>query len=90
MKYYSEKTKNRIVPFVPIIEEAARCHRLENDHIKYKQEVLDDCQALYNVRGQLFNMLMACRSKEKIVLDEEDCRVLYDLADKKIEFDYSK
>lgn len=91
-KYWfsNKKQKKCIVPFEHISQEVARVYRLEDANIKFKQEVLDDCRALENVQHSLFTMLMACRQGNEIVLDEEDCKFLYELATKQIQLDFSK
>lgn len=87
---HNEEQKKCIVTFESTTEEVARYYRLENNNIKFKQEVLDDRNALRHIQGSLFTMLMDCRQRKKIVLDEEDCQFLYDLAMKRIQVDFSK
>lgn len=91
-KYWfnNEEQKKRVVPFKHTTEEVARYYRLENTNIKFKQEVLDDSNALRNIQNSLFTMLMDCRQRGKIVLDEEDCHFLYKMATKEIQLDFSK
>lgn len=91
-KYWfsNDEQKKCIVPFENISKEAAYCHRLEDYNISYKQEVLDDRKALRNVSESLITMLMDCRIKGEITLDEEDCEFLYNLANKKIQLDFTK
>lgn len=88
--FHNEEQKGCIVPFENTTEEVARYYRLENQNIKFKHEVLDDSNALRNIQSSLFTMLMDCRQRKKIVLDEEDCQFLYDLAMKQIQVDFSK
>ena len=91
-KYWfsNDEQKECIIPFISTTEEAARVYRLENTNLKFKQEVLDDCAALRNIQRSLFTMIMDCRKRGKIVLDEEDCKFLYDMATKKIQLDFTK
>lgn len=88
--FHNEEQKKCIVPFEHTTEEVASYYRLENANIKFKQEVLDDSKALHNVQSSLFTMVMDCRQKGKIVLDEEDCKFLYEMATKQIQLDFSK
>lgn len=85
-KYFfnSDEQKECIVPFRHKTEEEARCYKIEYD-IKSKQELLDDSKALYNLYSLLFTMLADCRKLKKIELDEEDCKLLFDMAYKQVE-----
>lgn len=91
-KYWfkNEEQKMCIVPFENISKEKASLYRLENHNISFKQEVLDERKALRNVSECLITMLMDCRAKGKITLDEEDCKFLYRLASKEIQIDITK
>ena len=91
-KYWfsNEEQKKVIVPFEHIKREIAYCHRLEDNNVSYKQELLDDRKALSNISSSLTTMLLACRGKGEITLDEEDCLFLCQLAHKDIELDFSK
>ena len=86
----NDEQKKCIIPFVPTKEEVACCYRLGNDNIKFKQEVLDDSKALSNIQRSLFTMVMLSREQGEIVLDEEDCKFLYDIATKQIQLDFTK
>lgn len=88
--FHNEEQKKCIVPFAHTTKETARCYRLEDANIKFKQEVLDDSNALHNIQNSLFTMLMDCRQRGEIVLDEEDCHFLYEMATKQIQLDFSK
>lgn len=86
-KYWFRTDEDRkfVKPFKHIPEENAKCYRLENNNIKYKQEVLDDSRALSNIHSYLSNMLRSCRTTGEITLDEEDCLFLCKVANKKVE-----
>ena len=90
-KYFfsNEEQKQCIVPFRHKTEEEARCYKIEYD-IKSKQELLDDSKALYNLHFLLFTMLMDCRKLKKIELDEEDCKLLFDMSYKQVEINLLK
>lgn len=91
-KYWfdNEEEKRVICPFKHTTKEVAYCHRLEDSNVSYKQELLDDRKALSNISSSLTSMLLDCRRKGKITLDEEDCLFLCQLAHKDIELDFSK
>lgn len=91
-KYWfaNKKQKKAVVPFKHFSEEKARLYRLEDSNIRFKQEVLDDRRALNNILGLLTTMTLACRSKGTVILDEEDCMFLYDIASKRVQLDFSK
>lgn len=91
-KYWfaNEEQKKAVVPFKHFSEEKARLYGLEDDNIKFKQEVLDDRRALNNILGLLTTMTLACRSKGTVTLDEEDCIFLYDIASGQVQLDFSK
>ena len=88
--FKNEEEKKCIVPFEHISEEKASIYRLENNNMRFKQEVLDDRQALGNIRDCLMTMLMSARAIKKIVLDEEDLEFLLKMVNKEIQLDFSK
>lgn len=88
--FKNEEEKKCIVPFEHISEEIASLYRLENNNIKFKQEVLDDMKALDNTRDCLMTMLISARATKKIVLDEEDLEFLLKMVNKEIQLDFSK
>lgn len=91
-KYWfdNEEQKRVIIPFKHTTKEVAYCHRLEDSNVSYKQELLDDRKALSNISSSLTSMLLDCRRKGKITLDEEDCLFLCQLAHKDIDLDFRR
>lgn len=91
-KYFfsNEEQKQCIIPFRHKTEEEAKVYRLEDNNIEFKKQILDNSKALYNLQAELFMMLLSCKNGKTITLDEEDCKLLYDMAYKEIEIDYSK
>lgn len=88
--FHSEEDKKCIVPFERTTKVVASIYRLEDTNIEFKQEVLDDVNALRNIKNSLFTMFMDCRRQKKIVLDEEDCKFLWQIANKEIQLDFTK
>ena len=81
-----------MVNFEHTSPETAQYYRFENFNIEDKIELIDSCKALFQLKELLCSMILDCRTKKSktIRLDEEDLHLLYQIARKQKQINFSE